>query len=342
MLNENVGPTRPLQLHGRPVEPEPSLDAAQALAAANRRGAAVVKNVVERCGATGAAMLFLRSGIVGASDAAVHGSAGDRCLATFARRSLPLPEAPADGGCTAMSVAWGTEGISRLWIAAAYDREARPTAVLAAAFQKTDDGEGPELAKVFADACAAEVEGAAPPAWSEPVDLMARFGQASNLLAAAVASSGEVLHLTPSLCEATGLGGPAVGQSVVDLAHGDAVSARLRALARGEADPQGAFSVAFRRLSGDGTVLVALRELEAARIERLLQAFAGRHRLTAAERAALHDIARGLSAKESAQRLGLSPETVRARRKRIFRKVGADGCGSVMAQLLGSAPGRAL
>ncbi len=337
MLNQNVGPAEPSAPRGRPAEAEPSQDAVQALAAANRRGAAVVKNVVERCGATGAAMLFLRSGIVGASDAAVHGTAGERCLATFARRSLPLPEAPADGGCAAMSVA-GAEGASKLWIAAAYDREARPTAVLAATFQKPDDGEAQALVQALGDAA---TEAESPPAWSDSVDLLARFGQASNLLGAAVASGGEVLHLTPSLCEATGLGGPAVGQSVVDLAHGDAVSARLRTLAKGEADPQGAFTIAFRRLLGDGTVLVALKELETARIERLLQGFAMRHRLTAAERAALQDIARGLSAKESAQRLGLSPETVRARRKRIFRKVGADGCGSVMAQLLGSAPSRA-
>ncbi|HUB07315.1 MAG TPA: LuxR C-terminal-related transcriptional regulator, partial [Myxococcales bacterium] len=63
--------------------------------------------------------------------------------------------------------------------------------------------------------------------------------------------------------------------------------------------------------------------------------------LSSAERVALTDIAAGASAKESAERLGLSAETIRARRKRIFRKVGADGCGSVMAQLLGSAPTRA-
>ncbi|HUB10260.1 MAG TPA: hypothetical protein VMB50_24865, partial [Myxococcales bacterium] len=287
MLNQNVGPGAP-PLRGRIAEAEPSAGVLQAIAAANHRGTAVVKNVVERCGATGAAMLFLRSGIVGASDAAVHGSTGDRCLATFARRSFPLPEAPADGGCAAMSIAAGVDGVSRLWIAAAYDRAARPTAVLAAAFPKPDDGEAQALVKAFGDACAAEAEEAAP-SWSEPVDLLARFGQASNLLAAAVAVGGEVLHLTPALCEATGLGGPAVGQSVVDLAHGDAVSARLRALAKGDADPQGAFTVAFRRLLGDGTVLVALRELEGARLERLLYVFATRHRMTAAERAALQD-----------------------------------------------------
>jgi DNA-binding CsgD family transcriptional regulator len=83
-----------------------------------------------------------------------------------------------------------------------------------------------------------------------------------------------------------------------------------------------------------GMRLFLLAEGNASRIGRLLDIYAGRHHLTGAERAALAHVAEGLSAKASAEILHLSPETVRARRKRIFRKVGADGCGAILAQLL--------
>jgi DNA-binding CsgD family transcriptional regulator len=84
----------------------------------------------------------------------------------------------------------------------------------------------------------------------------------------------------------------------------------------------------------DGTRVVCLSESGDGRISRLLRRFSETYRLTPAERAALLDIAHGSSAKESAQRLSLSPETVRARRKRIFRKMGVDGCGAVLARFL--------
>ncbi len=304
------------------------------------RESALVKSLVERCGADGAALLLLRGGLLGASDAAASGAAASHCLAALGRRSYPLPEAPPNGGAAAVPAGSGPDGSGRLWIAALYDPHSRPTAVVAATSPRADDDFGAALVSViettFGPAPGAPPEGT----WRGELDLLAGLGQASNLLAAAVAASGEVLHLTPSLCEAAGIGGPAVGPSVVDLTHGDELAARLRALAAGGEDPVGAFTTAFRESLDDGTVVLALRELDAARIERMLLSFSARNRLTGAERAALQDIARGLSAKESAQRLNLSPETVRARRKRIFRKVGADGCGSVMAQLLGSAPAR--
>ena len=87
-------------------------------------------------------------------------------------------------------------------------------------------------------------------------------------------------------------------------------------------------TVQHRQLLPDGVEVIWFEEGLQNKLERRLQRYARQYHLTAAERAALVDIARGLSAKESALRLSLSPETVRARRKRIFRKVGADGCGS--------------
>ena len=303
-------------------------------------GVSIVRNVVDRLGANGAAFLSLRSGLVGASHAVIHGSAGERCLATLSRRNLILPAAPPEGpSCTALPVPGGLDGSSQLWIAAAYDAASRPKALLVAAFGSSAERAGPLLVQLLEESLAPASPGELP--WSEALESLSHSGQSSNLLAAAVGTGEEILLLTPALGEALGLGGPAVGHSLVDLANGDAVAGRIRALARGEADPAGVLQLIFRRSLGDGTMLLWLREPEEARLVRQLLRFSLRNRLTQAERAALQDIARGLSAKESAQRLSLSPETVRARRKRIFRKVGADGCGTVMAQLLGTAKGAA-
>ncbi len=322
-----VGFDRPLGAgHGEPQEP--------------RRASAFVRNVVERCGAAGAAFLPLRAGLVGASDVAVHGLAGDRCLASLARRTLVLPQAPENGGCSAISIAGPLESSAKVWIAAAYDEASRPTALLAATSPSPSEELGLALIAALEEARTMGIDAADLPPLPDEVDVLAQSGQVSNLLAAAVGARGEILLLTPSLCEATGLSGSSLGRSVVDLANGDAVAERVRSLASGRDDPSGLLQLASRLALPDGTQLAWLRERDDVRLDRQLQLFAQRHRLTQAERAALHDIARGLSAKESAQRLSLSPETVRARRKRIFRKVGADGCGAVMAQLLGAAQQR--
>ena len=59
--------------------------------------------------------------------------------------------------------------------------------------------------------------------------------------------------------------------------------------------------------------------------------------LTPAERAELLRIARGYACKDSAATAGVSPETIRARRKRIYRKLGAAGAGEVLSRFLGAA-----
>ena len=138
---------------------------------------------------------------------------------------------------------------------------------------------------------------------------------AGRLLALALGPASEVLGVSPALSEA--LGGPLDGDRLARLLRGEEESLRV---------------VSILTLS-DGTRVVGVAEGDGARISRLLRRFAEAHRLTPAERAALIDIAAGASAKESAQRLSLSPETVRARRKRIFRKAGVDGCGSILARL---------
>jgi len=57
--------------------------------------------------------------------------------------------------------------------------------------------------------------------------------------------------------------------------------------------------------------------------------------LTPAERAEVLRIAQGFACKDSAAAAGVSPETIRARRKRIYRKLGVPGSGELIATLLG-------
>ena len=56
--------------------------------------------------------------------------------------------------------------------------------------------------------------------------------------------------------------------------------------------------------------------------------------LTPAERAEVLRIAQGFACKDSAAAAGVSPETIRARRKRIYRKLAVPGSGELIASLL--------
>lgn len=56
--------------------------------------------------------------------------------------------------------------------------------------------------------------------------------------------------------------------------------------------------------------------------------------LTPAERAEVLRIAQGFACKDSASAAGVSPETIRARRKRIYRKLDVPGSGELLASLL--------
>ncbi|HZZ84858.1 MAG TPA: helix-turn-helix transcriptional regulator [Anaeromyxobacteraceae bacterium] len=56
--------------------------------------------------------------------------------------------------------------------------------------------------------------------------------------------------------------------------------------------------------------------------------------LTPAERAEVLRMAQGFACKDSAAAAGVSPETIRARRKRIYRKIDASGAGELIARLL--------
>lgn len=56
--------------------------------------------------------------------------------------------------------------------------------------------------------------------------------------------------------------------------------------------------------------------------------------LTASERVELRRMSRGCAAKDSVRETGLSPETIRARRKRIYRKLGVEGHVALQQELL--------
>jgi DNA-binding CsgD family transcriptional regulator len=62
--------------------------------------------------------------------------------------------------------------------------------------------------------------------------------------------------------------------------------------------------------------------------------FAGKSRLTPAEHAEVLRIAQGFACKDSAAAADLSPETIRARRKNIYRKLGLVGANELIAALL--------
>ncbi len=56
--------------------------------------------------------------------------------------------------------------------------------------------------------------------------------------------------------------------------------------------------------------------------------------LTPAERAEVLRMAQGFACKDSAAAAGISPETIRARRKRIYRKLDVAGSGELISALL--------
>jgi DNA-binding CsgD family transcriptional regulator len=60
-------------------------------------------------------------------------------------------------------------------------------------------------------------------------------------------------------------------------------------------------------------------------------------RLTPAERAEVLRIAQGMACKASAAVASVAPETIRARRKRIYRKLGVSGASEVISRLLAQA-----
>ena len=70
----------------------------------------------------------------------------------------------------------------------------------------------------------------------------------------------------------------------------------------------------------------------------ILAPFAARYMegtsLTPAERSEVLRMAQGFACKDSAAAAGVSPETIRARRKRIYRKLDLSGSNDLISELL--------
>jgi DNA-binding CsgD family transcriptional regulator len=74
--------------------------------------------------------------------------------------------------------------------------------------------------------------------------------------------------------------------------------------------------------------------MEAGLLQTVADRFTGETPLTPAERAELLRIAQGFACKDSAAAARISPETIRARRKRIYRKLDVSGVGELLASML--------
>src|SRR5262249_24033749 len=110
-------------------------------------------------------------------------------------------------------------------------------------------------------------------------------GVACDALGAAFSSSGELMLVTPALQTSLRMSGEGSPESrVLCLLSEDA--------------PEG-FEVRGELELEDGTRIFLLSDSHRARLDRLLDSYAERNHLTAAERAALAHVAEGLSAKVS-------------------------------------------
>jgi DNA-binding CsgD family transcriptional regulator len=75
-------------------------------------------------------------------------------------------------------------------------------------------------------------------------------------------------------------------------------------------------------------------QIESGPLSRLAEMLTGGYRLTPAELAEVMRIAQGFTCKESASAANVSVETIRARRKRIYRKFRVAGAGEALSALL--------
>lgn len=80
-------------------------------------------------------------------------------------------------------------------------------------------------------------------------------------------------------------------------------------------------------------LLVSAKMSSTVRRRQLVDRLATRYGLSPSEHRELEHLARGLAIKDSARELGLSPETVRVRRKRVYRKMGLSGHEMLLARL---------
>jgi len=83
----------------------------------------------------------------------------------------------------------------------------------------------------------------------------------------------------------------------------------------------------------DGLTVITAHLAPTSRLAQLLDRLARRYKLSDSEHHELRHLAHGLAIKDSAKVLGISPETVRVRRKRVYRKMGLGGHEALLARL---------
>jgi DNA-binding CsgD family transcriptional regulator len=143
--------------------------------------------------------------------------------------------------------------------------------------------------------------------------------------------AGKLMWAAGPLWRALGLeGGARLGRA---FAHGGAPAAAARLEDAARTTGPGA-DLDTTTLPGELQLLQATRPADVARSARLDE-LGRRWRLSPAERAELQHLMLGLSCKEAAARLGVSPETIRGRRKQIYRKARVGGAGPLRALLDG-------
>ncbi len=143
--------------------------------------------------------------------------------------------------------------------------------------------------------------------------------------------AGKLMWAAGPLWRALGLeGGARLGRA---FAHGGAPGAAARLEESAKTTGPGA-DLDVTSLPGELQLLQATRPADVARSARLDE-LGRRWRLSPAERAELQHLMLGLSCKEAAARLGVSPETIRGRRKQIYRKARVGGAGPLRALLDG-------
>lgn len=110
-------------------------------------------------------------------------------------------------------------------------------------------------------------------------------------------------------------------------------NARARWIASPE-HPLDGWEIGLTPLGGaDGLAVVAVRVGPGPRLDQVLDRLGRRYGLSTSEQREVRHMARGLPIKESAKELGISPETVRVRRKRVYKKMALKGHEALLARV---------
>ena len=237
-------------------------------------------------------------------------SRGDSWAGSLAELSGGRGDTAILGGARAVLVILRSEG-------------GRPRTLVVAARRETEFGDVERRAMTAA---------AARPEPRDPVIVAALEAVASRTgVPLGLLHAGKLMWAAGPLWRALGLeGGARLGRA---FAHGGAPAAAARLEDAARTTGPGA-DLDITSLPGELQLLQATRPADVARSARLDE-LGRRWRLSPAERAELQHLMLGLSCKEAAARLGVSPETIRGRRKQIYRKARVGGAGPLRALLDG-------